>query len=68
MPFFLPEEEYVGSDAEQHSDDTVTHKAEVPSSPPLPLLCRRLLCMRLIKLLPVTHALRADGKVVEKGS
>lgn len=64
----LPEEDYMSSDAEKHSDDTVAHQAEVPSFPPLPLLCRRLLRARLVKLLPVTQVLRTDGKVVERGS
>ncbi len=54
---FLPEENYVGSDAEHHSDDAVAHQVEVPPPLPLPLLCRHLLCMRLTKLLPVANAL-----------
>lgn len=63
--FFIPEEDYVGSDAQHHSQDAVAHQAEVPPPPLLPLLCRHLLCLRLTKLLPVTRVIlgiRAGGK------
>lgn len=59
----------MGSDAEHHSEDAVPHQAEVPPPLPLPLLCCHLLCVRLVKLLPVTHILmgvRADGREVKK--
>lgn len=61
----------MGSNAEQDSDGAVAHQAVVPPPPPLPLLCRHLLCLRVMKLLPVTIVLlgiRTDGKVVEQGS
>lgn len=63
---FVPEEDYVGPDAEHHGDEAVAHQAEVSPPPPLRLLCRHLLCLRVTKLLPVTKVLlgiRADGGV-----
>lgn len=68
---FVPEEDYVGSDAERHSEEAVAHKAEVPPPLPLPLLRRRLLRLRLTKLLPVTTVIlgmRTDGRVVQEES
>lgn len=54
----------MGSDAEQHGEDAVAHKAKVPSSPALPVICHRLLCTRMMKLLPVTCVVHAGGKGV----
>lgn len=53
----LPEEDYMGSNAEHHSDDAVAHQAEVLPPPPLPLLRRHLLCVRPTKLLTVAYVL-----------
>lgn len=54
----------MGSNAEQHGEDTVAHKAKVPPSPTLPVLRHRLLCTSLMKLLPVTCVVHAGGKGV----
>lgn len=68
---FLPEEDYVGANAEHNGHDAVTSQAEVSLSPLLPLLCCHLLCMGLIKLVPVTNvvlSIHIGAEDVKEGS
>lgn len=55
MGFFLPEEEYVGTNAERNGRDAIAHQVEVSLSPLLPLLSCHPLRMGLIKLVPVAN-------------
>lgn len=59
-----PEEDDVGSDAEQHGDDAVTNQMQVPSPPLLSLLCGHVLRVSLTELRPVTQVLPPVGEAM----
>lgn len=65
---YLPKEDYVHANTEHHRYEAVTHQPEVPPPLLLPLLCRHLLTVCLIDLLPVTHVVLGLHAVVEQAN